>query len=159
MSDALQRAVMKMRSSTKCLNEITDKISHIVKQVEEFLNVTCSAGVYASVNVTTTTLPEEGPEEYQDLVYCRVGSHFRIAVADWWEVEPENRSIKAWAECSRDVKLETAKKLPDLILEIAKQIDGRIEEAQHTSAMVSRIMSALCTSTTTSELDKLLGGE
>ncbi len=154
MSDALQRAVQKMRSSTKSLNTITDEIAETIQQVESFLNQTCSAGVYASVNVKTTSYAQ-APEEYLELVYCRLGSRFRIAVSEWWEVDPESRDIKAWVECSRDIKLETAKKLPDLILEISKQIHKRIEEAKITSIAVSHVMSTL----NGLELDRLLEGE
>ncbi len=143
MTTNLDTAVAKLRASTESLNNITDNIADVVRQVEDFLNDACSAGVHAWVTVSEQMDERTGHSSYQGLEYRRVGQRFRIAVTWGWDADPENEDVKAWAECTRDVKLDTAKKLPELVIEIAKKIDSRVTEAEQTTAAVSTVLRAL----------------
>lgn len=143
MNDAFASAVAKLRSSSQSLNQLTDQIAESIRNVEEFLNETCSAGVNAAVTVSSYSNDEGCFTEYMSLAYTRVGSRFRIAVVEGMDFDPETATVTAWAECTRAVKLETAAKLPDLIQEIAKKIDERVDEATKTYEATSAVVRSL----------------
>ncbi|MDM4014982.1 hypothetical protein [Roseiconus lacunae] len=79
----------------------------------------------------------------QYLEYRRVGNRFRIAVVWGWENDPENETVKPWSDCSRDDKLETLKKLPDLLVALTENVDTRITEAEATMESISAVLDPL----------------
>lgn len=139
MADSLSNAAGKLRESAARLNRLTDEAGVMVKRVEEFLGEECSVGIRAFVNIRQGS---ESGEESQWLEYRRVGSRFRIAVV-WGcndDPGPENEIVKPWSDCSREDKLATIKKLPDLISEVAKKLDRNIAEAETTMKSVSNAL-------------------
>jgi hypothetical protein len=139
----LDRAMAELRGSSKKLNEITDLANGLVRQVEEFLNKECSLGVCASVRVDTTVDEFTGETFYTALAYARVGGSFRIAVVRGGDADPEAGSLTAWAECTRETKLTTVAKLPDLVLEVAKQVQSDAEAAWKSVSAVANSLSGL----------------
>lgn len=140
MSDALSSAVSKLRTSSARLNQLTDDAAATVKEVEDFLGRECSIGIPSYLQIQKAAEP--GDDDVF-LAYCRIGSSFRIAHVRCPYDGSENEYVKPWSDCSRDVKLETIKKLPDLLTAIAKNVDDRIEEAEKTMRSVSQVLQSL----------------
>lgn len=143
MSKNLPQSIEELRSSSGRLNKLTDEAAVVIKRVEDFLNKECSAGVQAYVLVSKQSDDDEQVIESQYLAYCRIGSRYRIAVV--WEVnvEPDARNEKPWSDCTRDDKIETLEKLPDLITEISKKLASKIKLAEKSLATASEVANAL----------------
>lgn len=143
MIDGLDAAVAKLRASADSLNALTDKIARSVTEVEAFLNDVCSAGVDAWAEVWRSDEQGAGLEAYTALVYRRIGGRFRIGVERGVIDFPEKTELKAWAECSRDLKLETAKALPELVRQVSEAIDDRIAVASETAFLATAVVATL----------------
>ena len=140
MSDALSSAVSKLRASSARLNQLTDDAAATVKEVEEFLSQECSIGIPTYLCIHQAT---EEYEASRHLAYRRIGSTFRIALAWWRDGDPEDEFVKPWSDCSRDEKLESIKKLPDLLTEIARNVDHRIVASEKAVESVSQALQSL----------------
>ena len=140
MSDALSSAVSKLRTSSARLNQLTDDAAATVKQVEEFLGQECSIGIPAFVQIREATKPGELEEYFE---YRHMGSGFRFVYVTSPFNSPDDEHVAMWSNCGRDVKLETIKRLPDLLAEIAKKVDDRIVEAEKTMESVSQVLHSL----------------
>lgn len=55
----------------------------------------------------------------------------------------EAEHVRPWSDCGRDLKLKIIKKLPELLAEIAKNVDDRIVEAEKTMESVSQVLHSL----------------
>ncbi len=145
MKKNISDAVTGLRIASTRLNMLTDKAAAVVKQVEKFLNDECHTGVEASVLVSEHYAEDE-PGRYvetRDLVYCRIGQRFRIAV-DWRCDGADVSSVpKPWSDCTREDKLETLEKLPDLLHAIAERLGGQIKKAEKSLATASAVTDAL----------------
>ena len=143
MAASLAEAVDKLRHSSARLNQLTDEASTIVKKVEDFLNEECSAGIFASVAILAPSLDKPDVASPY-LEYRRFGQRYRIAVVSKSLFDdPESESVKSWSECPRDEKLRAIKKLPELIMEVAKELDEKIIDAEKTMATVSQVLRTL----------------
>ena len=138
----LVEAVDKLRRSSARLNQLTDEANTTVKEVEDFLNKECSAGIFASVAISAPSL-DEPDVAGSYLEYRRFGQRYRIAVVSKSLFDPESESVKSWSECPRDEKLRAIKKLPELIMEVAQNLDEKIVDAEKTMASVSQVLRTL----------------
>jgi len=136
MVDNLRKQLETIRNLSSQFNTLSNEINKTVEAVEQFLNVTCSVGIPAFV------LVEQDDPISTYLEYRRVGSKFRIAVVDAGPQFP-NESVKPWADCARDVKTETFKKLPDLLAKISEELQTRIKEAQSTILAIKPIIGEI----------------
>jgi len=137
MANRLAEAIGRLHSSSARLNQLTDEANTTVKEVEDFLNKECSAGIFASVIVSETDFGSESLE------YRRVGQRYRIAIV-WREFDNEmDPAVKPWSECSRDEKIETIERLPALIIEVAKRLDEKILDAEKAVVAVSQVLQNL----------------
>lgn len=143
MSKKIPQAIDELRSSSARLNKLTNEAVVVIKRVEDFLNKECSVGARASVLVSEHDHDDEQVIESQYLAYCRIGSRYRIAVV--WVVsdDPDSRTEKPWSDCTRDDKIETLEKLPDLITEISKKLASKIKLAEKSLATASEVANAL----------------
>jgi hypothetical protein len=141
MADDLSSAAGALRRSSERLNTITDEAAETVRAVEDFLNEQCSLGVFAKVIIWHAYEPWD---DNLYLAYQRSGSRYRIVLR--WEpaqaTDPEDFTTKPWSECTRDQKLETFAKLPDLLAELSKVVDRRIADARKTMKSVSQALSS-----------------
>lgn len=141
MTESLSTSISKLRKSTARLNQITDQASDTVRELEEFLNRECSVGIHAFVKVKDV---DNGDFTFsQWLEYRRVGQKYRIAVVWGSDIDPEEESVKAWSDCSRDEKLEAVAKLPDLIEVIAEKVNEKVESAQAAAGTAQAVLKAL----------------
>jgi len=142
MDDSISKSLSKLRLSSKRLNKLTDQANQTVKEVEKFLE-DCSLGVYATVPIKSWEVGC-GEEFFTCLEYCRVGSRYRIAITSGLDnSDPSEHHVKPWSDASRDEKLESIKKLPDLIAEIGKLVDEKIVSAEIGLGEVSEALNEL----------------
>jgi hypothetical protein len=118
------------------LNRLADEAARAVREIERLLADDLGSSVPAEVLVhTSRKFPDV--EEHTSLAYRRVGGKFRIAVVrerctDF--VNQENFADRAWKtlsetpwlECPRDEKLMTFPKVPELLDEIAANVEQSI---------------------------------
>ena len=133
MDDSLSKSLNKLRHSSKRLNQLTDQANQTIREVETFLDE-CSLGITGSVLVGREK-EINGDNYLTYLEYRRVGSRYRIAIVDRVsslndDFEPSEQNVKPWSDAPRDEKLETIKKLPDLLKEMGELLEGKIESAE-----------------------------
>jgi len=144
MSDSLSKSLSKLRNSAKRLNQLTDQANETIREVETFLNEKCSVGVYASVRAFQEVQDDAPPFSiFTNLEYRRVGPRFRIAIAQYHEFDPDQVKVKPWSDSSRDEKLDSIAKLPDLIAQIGKKLDERIRDAEKGLGEISEVLHGL----------------
>ena len=134
MEDVLSNALDKLRASSFRLNQLTDEAGAMVAEVEDFLNQECSIGVPVYVSVKESDDCAGNGSQY--LGYQRVGVRFRIAVS--WGEDPREDQVKPWSDCTRAVKIETLKMLPDLIGKIGEKVDETIAEVETALSSLSQ---------------------
>jgi hypothetical protein len=135
MADELATSIERLRTSTRRLNVITDEIAKQIKQVESILEE-AGVGIYARTLVKES---EDGSSMF--LEYDRLGQgKFRIGVC-WGTLDEDcglrEHSSCAWSECSREVKLESFVKLPELLNVLAKTVEAHVGEAEKALAVVN----------------------
>jgi hypothetical protein len=128
MADELSMQLRELRKSTDELNVLTDKANDLVRRAENFLSQECRVG--GPVHVFVSALePEDGSPEWSTyLGYERYKGELRVVVSHLVDGEPHE--VKAWAECSRDVKLETLDALPKVILELSKKVRKQVADVK-----------------------------
>jgi len=77
------------------------------------------------------------------LEYRRIGTKYRIAVVVVSEQEPDQEYARAWSDCSRNLKIESIEKLPDLIDKIIKQVELEVASANEAMQTVNNVLSSL----------------
>lgn len=145
MSDSLSKSLSKLRHSANRLNQLSDQTNKTIREVEKFLNEECSIGIYASVYVQVQEPCENVPFGFfTSLAYCRVGQRYRIAIVSGPATgDPDAEEVKPWSDASRDEKLNTIKKLPELIAEIGKRLDEKIGDAEKGLTDLSEVLLGL----------------
>jgi hypothetical protein len=141
MSDSLPASIEKLKLSTSRLNKITDEAAKVVQEVEAFLNKECSVGIETYVLVHSEPMNDHGLEEYTHLGYARWQGKYRIVVSVGCDHDQDE--TKPWSDWNRAIKLETVKKLPELIERIANEVDAHVRAAQETTTAVTSILRAI----------------
>ena len=136
MSNDISASLKTLRSAASHLNKLTDQANDSVQLVEAFLSQQCRIGTHASVKVSEDVLVD------QYLEYRRIGSRYRIAVVDYYEATGEEKETP-WSDCSREVKLETIKKLPDLLAELLNNLNKETVEAEKATEIVNDVMKLM----------------
>lgn len=144
MADDLSVAVERLRTSTQRLNAICDAAARVIRDVEEFLE-TMHVGVPAWVDIRREHFHDGNHQNYSDvkLSYQRHDSgKFRVVVVTCpsWADSDDDVTVRPWSECSRDQKLESLEKLPELFVELAKQVDKRTIKAEQTVTTVGSLL-------------------
>ncbi len=145
MGRDLHQAVQHLRAATSLLNQNLDEAGATVRAVEDFLNDECNVGIPASVTVSAGTDNDSGISFGTELSYIRIGPRFRVAVTRWNDANPEDSTIKPWSDCTREIKMEAIRKLPELLVEVANQLDEHLKEAQAAIATAKSVLGALRT--------------
>lgn len=133
MAVDLSQQLRELQKSTEELNAATDKASDVVRRTEIFLKEKCRVGGHASVEVPSLDEdvdPRDGPFLETYLEYERYKGDYRILVTHLLDGDP--RETKPWAECSRDIKLQTLEALPKLIDELLKKVRKQVADVQAT---------------------------
>jgi hypothetical protein len=130
---AISLSISKLRELAPALNKACDDAAKIVQEIEDLLNKELNLGIQATVSVSSTDVTPERTEVIR-LAHRRVKGRFRIAVVQATHLtyvdesqtlsEPwEEHEVTPWAECARDVKLETFARLPQLLEKIIKNAE------------------------------------
>lgn len=144
MADDLSVAIERLRTSTERLNSVCDTAAQTVRDVEAFLE-DARVGVFAYISLGWgADTPEADSPEWEDrLEYRRVKTgKFRIAYVRRYHGLPpeEGVSVRPWSECTRDEKLDTFDKLPELLVELSNLVNERASKAEKTVAAVSSLL-------------------
>ncbi|HJZ57715.1 MAG TPA: hypothetical protein VKE74_22340 [Gemmataceae bacterium] len=143
MADDLSVAIERLRTSTQRLNTICDTAAQTIRNTEAFLEH-LHVGISAWVKVKAIPEDEEGREVTEVLLgYERHRSgNFRIVVTytPSWVACRDDVTVRPWSECSRDDKLESFEKLPELLVELAKRVDERTAKAEQTVSAVNTLL-------------------
>jgi hypothetical protein len=131
MSDDLSVAVERLRTSTQHLNSICDAAAKVIRDVESFLEE-CHVGVSAYVEMHRVDETGMGHYSIEGLSYNRYNGKFRICTyyVPCDASGPEDEVERPWSESSRDEKLGSLEFLPQLIVEIAKNVEERKDKAE-----------------------------
>jgi hypothetical protein len=138
--EELKKAVDKLRDSTRRLNEATDKAGAIINEVEAML-ASIGVGRYGCAIVSADHNHEHGISVYTSLVYARIAGKYRIGVEWGHSDDPESNTLKPWAECSREEKLQSFAKLPDLLEKLSAEVDQDVTSAVSTVESVSKVVA------------------
>lgn len=142
MANAINASLSKISDGVSRLNQTTDDIAAKVKEVEEYLQH-LNVGVHAEFLYSEENCREDGTVFTSSLAYTRCSNgEFRIAVIQGEAVHVDFIT-KPWAECSRHVKIESAKYLPDLLGKIADEVNKGISVAEDTKRVATDVASAL----------------
>lgn len=143
-SDSLKKtksvtsAMASLKNSADQLNHLTDKASETIRSVEEFLVTDCSIGFHASVETGQTD-----PSTMKYLAFRRIGNHFRIAVIFNSSGQFRQAEVKAWSDCSREIKIESILLLPALIQVITEMIEKDIARAETANDIAVGVLNSL----------------
>jgi hypothetical protein len=113
-------------------------LAGVIREVESFLD-SCQVGVPAWVVVESSTDDERGMQTWTSLGYDRVGGKFRVAIGYGGDAYDE-LTTKAWNDCSRQEKLLTAPKLPELLAAIHVEVQRAVTE---TKAVTTKLVNEL----------------
>jgi hypothetical protein len=146
MTDDLSKQLLELRKSTDELNVLTDRANELVRRTEQYLIEECRVGgpVYVHVASMDEPVVEEAgpgaPEWSTYLGYDRYKGELRIVVSH--VVEGDEHEVKAWAECSRDIKLDTLDVLPKVIQELLKKVRKQVAGVKATVDLLDSMIPA-----------------
>ncbi len=128
--DVLRPRLDRLQTLAKNLNAVSDEISKVVQGVEAHLSDTLRIGVTASVLIERDEDPTETICIRRELVYGRHGPKFRFYVAETTSVDGNRDLLEQtpWANCPRDMKLLSFQKLPELLDELARQVEALLDQ-------------------------------
>ncbi len=147
MPDDLSVALERLRTSAQRLNRTSDEAAKTIREIESFLEES-GVDLFATVEVHTWKVnePKEGTQgmflQYKEMA----SGKYRIAVVYLTldsECEVTEERGKAWAECSRKEKLQSYAKLPELLVELAGELEGEVAGAERIVNQVSPNIAAL----------------
>jgi inorganic pyrophosphatase len=146
MADDLSVAVERLRTSTQQLNTLSDSAAKVIREVEQFLEE-CHVGVSAWVEVKRIDVADESRCFSTVLLsYQRHKSgKFRIVlVTTPFDAHgPDAVIVCPWSECSRDDKIESLGKLPDLLVELSERVNEKTQMAEQALAAVGSLLRAV----------------
>jgi hypothetical protein len=146
MPDDLSVAVERLRTSTQRLNAICDTAAQVIREVESFLEES-HVGVPAWVEVSRED--EIGDGRHFTIVQLSYQRHksgkFRIVVVTtpFDAQEPEDITARPWSECTRDEKIESLGKLPDLLVKLADRANEKTDQAELAIASIGALLQSV----------------
>lgn len=136
MSDDLTASLKTLRNAASSLNKLTDQANKSVQLIENFLSNEYHIGTDAFVRV-------KGVIGYGPLLgYRKISARYRIVVG-YGDGKPDPKTVVPWSDCSRDIKLETIKKLPDLISRMSGILEQGVEEAKLANESINKILKTM----------------
>jgi hypothetical protein len=140
----LSASLAQLRAASKDLNSLCDLGAATIQQLEEVLRREMSIGIPACVLVDEEHDRSAGISYKTYLEYTRYRGTFRIAVTSGCDgMDPDDWSVKPWAECDRETKVQTLHLIPDLLEAIAKKADLQLKEARDALDSVRELVPAL----------------
>jgi hypothetical protein len=141
LSTQLKTSLQNLKGYSATMNKVTDEANETIRMVEQFLNEECSIGIPCGVLLKDLVEDDGTPYRADWLEYRRINGKFRIAIATYWPDGDEGE--RAWSDCPREEKLESYKKLPDLLIELTKKVLATVTETRENTQMVSQVVKGL----------------
>jgi hypothetical protein len=146
----ISSSLKKLREIAPQLNKAADDASAIVKEVETELT-RLNIGIEAEAWVRSTNKTETNCENVS-LVYRRVRNSFRIAVliqkgTQIWDERGESDMAwetiteTPWAECPRELKVESFPHLPELLENIVSNAESAKTKVEAAQAEIRKLLS------------------
>lgn len=140
MSDS-DTSLKSLRESAAALNKLTDEANEAVSRAEITLNeFGVGSGEYILVKDADSE-PRKGHTQY--LECRRVNNRHRVCVVWTKAGSLQDETLKPWSDCTRTEKLETVKKLPELLTRIIKVVRSQLTMAQEAKPAVDRVRQIL----------------
>lgn len=128
MSDSFVGAMAELRKSASRLNSLADRAADVVKETEEFLN-------RYNIGVPEYVALKNGGNIF--IGFRRFGQKFRICVVVG---SPESPNARPWSDCTREEKMASFVRLPDLLVKISAKIESEAAKAEQAIAQVTRLL-------------------
>jgi hypothetical protein len=140
-TSSLRESLVSLKALSQRLNKASDNAADTVRLIETYLNDDCSIGIPAHVCVLKYGEDDSAAGRY--LEYRRVGQKFRIAVVEA-DRDGEDRDVKAWSDCSREIKMQAYTKLPCLLARITAAVKNQVELTENaTSEVIDQLQGLL----------------
>lgn len=128
MASTVPDLMSRLRQSSARLNQLSDEAAATIKSTEEFLTKECSIGLYGSV--VLEHYEEPGNYEFwKRLSFQKYKNKFRIVIVEYASYDPEE-SVKPWSDCDRETKISTIQLLPELLEDIAKSAEKKVQATE-----------------------------
>jgi hypothetical protein len=126
-----------LRHLSSHLNDLTDRAAQTVQDVEKFLD-SCNIGIEVSVPIINQEIGADANKDIGHLEYRIVGRNrqSRIMVRD-----SSTNDVRAWSECTRDLKIKSIGALPELIRSLTSVVTHKLTEAERALEKVSQLLS------------------
>lgn len=137
MSKGITESLARIGEQSARLNQLCDEGAATIRELEDVLEK-MNVGVPASVKL----VDEDdgcGYWEIESFVYSRIGSRFRIGHYRADASGPDSVVEKPWSDCSRQIKIDTLHRLPDLVAAIADEVEKRAKLAETAIATVKKL--------------------
>jgi hypothetical protein len=130
MADPIGPRLEHLGTLARSLNQVSDEIAKVVQGVETHLRDDLHIGIRASVLIEEDEDPSGTICIQRRLVYGRYGPKFRLSVVHITSVDGSRDQCEEtlWANCPRDMKLLVFTKLPELLDELAVQVEKVLEQ-------------------------------
>lgn len=130
MTDPIGPRLDRLATLARSLNSVSDEIAKVVQGVEAHLSDTLHIGISAAVLIEKDEDPSETVCIKRMLVYGRYGPKFRLFVTETTSCDGSRDGYEEtlWANCPRDMKLLTFTKLPELLDELAVQVEKVLDQ-------------------------------
>ena len=142
MADTLRPRLDRLQELSKTLNSSIDEAGKIVQGVESFLSDIIHLGITGGVLIDSEDLPEIGYYSSTSLIYGRYGPKFRIFVTV--SVDDQGREDRPketlWANCSRDLKLQTFNKLPALLDKLIENLESTLAQVTDNTELIQAFL-------------------
>lgn len=149
-SGSITSSIQKLRELAPKLNQVADDAARVMQHVENLL-ANLSLGVGGEATFFERQV-RRNVYEFRDLAYKRIGGKYRLAVVDYrltdhgdpvtgrdevYEVVDE----KPWAECPREVKIESFPSLPTLLEDLVKKALAAVSNIEKAQAAATALLT------------------
>jgi hypothetical protein len=143
MTADVQASLRKLSSLSKNLNEASDALTAELNSVETALNK-LKLGVSAWVQIRTEELGS-GETGISSLGYYKLGGKWGLVLYQYLDgmQDDSDDGVIPLREAPRDLRIEAAEKLDDLLEKLAEQASKTTDRVARTAAQAKEIASAL----------------
>jgi hypothetical protein len=141
MADTLRPRLDRLQELSKQVNVATDDAGRVVQGVESYLTDVLRLGTRASIRLEFERDEEGFFWSEKRLEYGRYGPKYRIYVVDAGEQQGHYAQTETlWANCPRDVKLMAFERLPDLLDELIRTLEGTLDQVRANSEAIQSLL-------------------
>ena len=142
MADMLRPRLDRLDELSKKLNSSTDDAGKIVQGVENYLSDILHLGTSGAVMIDSDDDPRNASFSSTHLVYGRLCSKYRIYISctEEFHGRQELPEDTPWANCSRELKLQSFARLPDLLDKLIENLERAIQQVADNSELIQSLL-------------------